>query len=548
MSRVALRRAIGPAMIAASSSVITALALRYIFSLATPAELFAEQATVRIPLNVFETLLSTFGPAAKHLYLISALVAEAGLTALVGLAYVAFRDAAIRRSGSTLRTERLTWGDAPIIVFALWLLSAGLLAPLIGGGFLGSELAGGIAGSLVSQLGPDTVFALIFIALARSNTAAARQSNNAGMSATRLSRREMIQQGATGVALLGAGIALWEALTAGLGAAFGAGPSQATHPNISLSDIPDQINPPPIPAYGAWTPVSGQTAELTPASNFYYVSKNLAGDPALSSGPWRLDIDGMVHKPYSLSYDQLRALPQVSQYHTLECISNEVGGNLMSNGLFVGTKLADALNAAGIQPGAREVVFTAADGYSDSLHLSQALDDRALIVYLLDGEPLPQPHGYPARLLIPGLYGMKNGKWLTKLSVGSGAYSGYWEQRGWTSIAAVKLMSRVDTPHDGDLLVARPTSIAGVAYSGAQGISRVDISVDGGHSWAPANLRRPLGALSWTLWEYPWQPQSGQHIIVVRAIDLAGHVQTPLYAQPLPDGSSGYHAVTVTVR
>ncbi|MGH2505440.1 MAG: molybdopterin-dependent oxidoreductase, partial [Ktedonobacterales bacterium] len=281
---------------------------------------------------------------------------------------------------------------------------------------------------------------------------------------------------------------------------------------------------------------------------FYYVSKNLAGDPMVNGQAWQLAFTGMLDKPYTLSYAQLRALPQVTQYHTLECISNVVGGDLMSNGYFTGVSLADALNTAGIQQGATSLIFKAADGYSDSLHMAQALDERSLIVYLLDGQPLPTAHGYPARLLIPGLYGMKNGKWLTELSVASGDYSGYWEQRGWTPEAKAKMTSRIDTPHDGDLLVARPMSIAGVAYSGAQGIARVDVSVDAGKTWSPARMRSPLDALAWTLWEYPWTPAPGSHTLIVRAIDLQGAVQSYYPAPPLPDGASGYHVISVTAR
>ncbi len=221
------------------------------------------------------------------------------------------------------------------------------------------------------------------------------------------------------MALLGAGIGLWEALTSGLGAVLGAGSGRGTQPSLSLGPVPDRIIPPPTPVYGPWTPIAGQTGELTSAADFYYVSKNLASDPSVSVASWKLTISGMVDHPYSLTYEKLRALPQVTQYHTLECISNEVGGTLMSNGVFVGVKLADVLNVAGIQSSASQMIFTAADGYSDSLHLGQALDDSSLIVYQLDGAPLPQAHGFPARLLIPGLYGMKNGKWLTQLTLGS---------------------------------------------------------------------------------------------------------------------------------
>ncbi|HEX9036277.1 MAG TPA: molybdopterin-dependent oxidoreductase [Ktedonobacterales bacterium] len=548
MDRLAPRSVAGLAAIAGSLSVIAALIIRYVFAVPMPAELFGDQATTRIPLPLFEALLTTFGPLAKHLYLVGALVAEAALTAAAGLGYVGIRRLFIRRAGLPANPQVLAWVEAPIVAIGLWLLSALILSPLVGGGIFEIGMLGGPTGALLSQVTPYAVFALAFVwqARAQSGPDSAAQSNSGREPI--VTRRMLLRQSVAAVGLIGVGIGLWEALTNGFGAAFGAGPSQNARPTLALGAIPERITPPPTPVYEAWTEIAGQTSEVTTAANFYYVSKNLAADPSLAAAAWTLNITGMVDRPYPLTLDQLQHLPGVSQYHTLECISNEVGGNLMSNGLFVGAQLASVLNLAGIQPGATQVTFVAADGYSDSLHLAQALDERSLIAYRLDGAPLPQPHGFPARLLIPGLYGMKNGKWLTELRVGSGDYAGYWEQRGWTSVAAVKLMSRIDTPHDGDLLVAAPSSIAGVAYSGAQGIARVDVSVDAGRTWSAANMRRPLGALTWTLWEYPWLPTPGEHIIVARAIDLEGRVQSPLVAPPLPDGSSGYHAITVTVR
>lgn len=547
LARRAALETVGPAVVAAAISVLAALALRYVLAVPMPAELFADQATTRIPLPIFETMLITFGTAAKHLYLIGALVAEAALAALGGILYVLARRAFFMRRGASERIAE-TFGYADMIVLALAqiVVSCALLAPVFGAGFFGSDVVGGAPTFILAQLAPDIVFAVSFGMQLRA--AARLQSRENGGEWTAVSRRTLLRQSVTAAVTLGGGIALWQALTSGLGALVGASPARSTAPSISLNDIPQRITPPPVPVYGPYTAVKGQAPELTSPSDFYYVSKNLAGDPMVQANGWTLSVDGMVNRPYTLTYDQLKALPQVTQYHTLECISNEVGGVLMSNGYFTGVKLADVLNTAGIQQGASEMIFTAADGYSDSLHLSQAIDDRSLIVYLLDGEPLPIPHGFPARLLIPGLYGMKNGKWLTKLSLASGQYNGYWEQRGWTHEAFVKLSSRIDTPLDGDLLTARPTMIAGVAYSGAKGISRVDVSLDGGHSWSAANLKRPLGALTWTLWEQPWTPSSGQHIIVVRAVDLEGNVQRPQQAAPLPDGSSGYHAITVTTQ
>ncbi len=553
-SRATARDALGPALIAAALAMVAALALRYFFGFTMPAELYADQATTRIPLPLFETSLTLFGSAAKHLYLIGGLLVEAALTALAGVAYVGVRALALNRAraarpviGATA-SRTLGYADIPLIALTLWLLSAGLLAPLIGGGFFGVNLLGGAQETLRSQVAPDFVFALALFWQLRGSSREGSEGEPQAAPEGGFSRRALLRQGAIASATLGGGIALWQALTSGLGALVGASPAQSSAPMVSLSDIPTRISPPPTPVYTDFAPAAGQTPEVTSPANFYYVSKNLASDPMIDANGWKLAITGMVDKPYRLNYDQLRALPQVTQYHTLECISNEVGGDLMSNGLFTGVLLADVLNAAGIQRGASEMIFKAADGYSDSLHLTQALDDRSVVAYLLDGEPLQPLHGFPARLLIPGLYGMKNGKWLTELSLASGSYTGYWEQRGWSHEAVVKLTSRIDTPHDGDLLAAKQTPIAGIAYSGDKGIARVDVSVDGGRTWQLAQMKRPLGALSWTLWEYIWTPTPGVRTIVVRAIDLAGDVQTPWAAATLPDGAAGYHSIAVTVR
>jgi DMSO/TMAO reductase YedYZ molybdopterin-dependent catalytic subunit len=556
---------LGAALIAAALGLLASLAARYLFGIASPAELFGDRLTVLMPLSLFERLLAIFGTDAKHLFLGAVLVGEGLLTALVGALYWPLRDRRLLRVAAappetTPRREASARPgspglrdaaalpaphplDAAALALALWLLSAGIFAPLIGMGFFGAGVAGGVLAVFVADLIPNGIFGLFDVALMRR---AATSATVAEQHAARIARRRLLRQGAVAVAIVAGGVALWEVVSSAMDNLLGL--SNATGRRISPSNVPSQIVPPPVPEYGPYASVSGQTPEVTSPANFYYVSKNLAGDPAVNGATWRLQISGQVRAPYSLSYDDLRALPAVEQFHTLECISNEVGGNLMSNGRFTGVSLADVLNRAGIQPGATEVVFGAADGYSDFLHLSQALDPRSLIVYLLDGQPLPQGHGYPARLLIPGLYGMKNGKWLTSLTVDAGSYTGYWEQQGWTREAHVKLTSRIDVPGDGDLLLARPTYIAGVAYSGANGIGEVDVSLDGGQTWHPAALKRPLGALTWTLWEYAWTPTSGSHILAVRAIDLDGNVQSPVYTPTLPDGASGYHAIGVTVR
>ncbi len=166
----------------------------------------------------------------------------------------------------------------------------------------------------------------------------------------------------------------------------------------------------------------------------------------------------------------------------------------------------------------------------------------------MNGATLPDGHGFPARMLVPGIYGMKHCKWLTRIEVVNTDYQGYWQQRGWSDAAPVRLTSRIDTPLTGTTLPAnRPAYIAGVAFSGDKGISEVDVSLDNGSTWQRATLKRPYSNLTWVLWELPWTPTPGNHIIIVRAIDLEGNVQNPNPAPPLPNGSSGYHTISVSV-
>jgi hypothetical protein len=165
----------------------------------------------------------------------------------------------------------------------------------------------------------------------------------------------------------------------------------------------------------------------------------------------------------------------------------------------------------------------------------------------MNGVTLPQGHGYPARLLVPGIYGMKHVKWITQIEVVNTDYQGYWQQNGWSDEATVRMTSRIDVPlPDTSIPANKPTYIAGVAFSGNKGIGQVEVSTDGGKSWQLATLQRPPSAITWVLWQIPWQPEAGSYTLVVRATDLEGDVQDPQVAPPLPDGSSGYHSINVS--
>lgn len=536
-------------IIAGLTSVGIAVLARLFLNISTPAEIFGDRLTPLIPLPIFERLLSFFGSSAKHIYLIGLLFIEALVAAAAGALYWFLRQrlvASVPQIGRWLSPQgQPDFRETPIIVIFFWLVSAGLIAPIIGGGFLGASLNGGWTTTLLTQLIPDIAFGVTFIALLRRRYL--RPALATPQEQTAFARRRLFQLAGIGAMVFAGAAVAWDFISDGtVNLLSGDTPNQ---PPLKVSAVPKTIEA-PTPNYGAWTPVTGLTPEVTSPENFYYVSKNLVSDPQIAAASWSLQIGGMVKAPYTLTFDQLKALPQVQQYHTLECISNEVGGNLISNALFVGASLADILQTAGIETGASELIFQASDGYSDFLHMSQALNPDSLIVYLIDGDPLPQSHGYPARLLIPGLYGMKNCKWVTSLQVGSGSYTGYWEQQGWSNEAVVNTMTRIDVPQASDLLAAaKPTYIAGIAYAGDRGISQVDVSTDGGQTWNIATLRRPLGNLTWTLWEYAWTPPRGaSYTIVARSVDGQGNVQQPQENPPLPNGATGYHAVSVTVR
>jgi len=283
---------------------------------------------------------------------------------------------------------------------------------------------------------------------------------------------------------------------------------------------------------------------VTPVEKFYVVSKNVF-DPTVNPAKWSLEIKGLVERPHRITSEDLRKLPSVEQYATLMCISNEVGGDLISNGHWRGVRLKDLLSRAGIKPGAVEVILRAADGYSDSFPLKKGLEDGVLVVYEMNGKPLVREHGAPARVLVPGIFGMKNVKWVTSIELADYDYKGYWEVRGWSDVAVYKTMSRIDAPR-GTVKAGQRTWIAGVAFAGDRGIRDVEVSVDSGRTWQRAQVKPPLGPFTWVLWALPWTPSApGSYGLVVRAVEKDGTVQTAEERPPLPDGASGWHRVTV---
>lgn len=295
----------------------------------------------------------------------------------------------------------------------------------------------------------------------------------------------------------------------------------------------------------AFSQVAGLSPEVTSISQHYVVDEEII-DPDIDPSTWRLAVGGLVRTPVALTYDQLKAFAAVERFQTLECISNRIGGTLISTARWTGVPLPSILERAGLAPGAVEVVFRAAGGYSDSLSIDQAMDGSTLIAIGMNGHVLPRAHGFPARLLSVGTYGMKNPKWLQSIEVVDRPYRGFWEQRGWTKSAIVKTGSRIDTPPSGSAVAATAT-IAGVAFAGDRGISKVEVSTDGGHTWTRAQLKTALSPYTWRSWLFRWTPTRGrgQADVLVRAFDGRGIQQTPRLAAPYPSGATGYDGIVL---
>ena len=317
--------------------------------------------------------------------------------------------------------------------------------------------------------------------------------------------------------------------------------------NAPRVTIVEAARPYAAPANDDFPVIPGHTAEITATEDFYNIDINIV-KPVVDHTGWRLKVHGLVESAYELDYERLQTdFEVVEMVHTLTCISNEVGGHLISTAVWRGVRLRDVLERAGLQDGIVDVVFRGAEGYSDSVPLTEALQEDTLVVFGMNGEALNTKHGFPARIIVPNIFGMKSVKWLTEIEAVDHDYQGYWMVRGWSDEAVVKTQSRFDLPRD-KATVRRGSRLAGVAWAGDRGIRRVEISTDRGTTWRPALLKRELSERTWRLWAAELDTAPGKVRVLVRAVDGAGDVQTSQVARPHPAGATGHHTLDLTVE
>lgn len=289
-----------------------------------------------------------------------------------------------------------------------------------------------------------------------------------------------------------------------------------------------------------------ETPFVTPTENFYIVQ--YSGPKKIDPADWSLQIGGKVQNPLTLTYDDILKRPSMEKMVTLQCIDNEVAGELISNAVWKGVSLKSLLEEAKPDITVEDVAMFGTDDYSDSITLNRALHYDVFLAYEMNGKPLTKEHGFPLRAVVPGLFGIKNVKWLRKIKLVDENYKGYWQQKGWTDEGSVKVTSRIDAPGPYNTIKGSYT-IRGLAFSGYNGIRQVELSFDGGKSWVAATLEPAPSPYTWVFWKYEWKnPKPGAYQIYSKASDKLGRTQTDFAASAFPDGTSGLHSVITFVE
>lgn len=366
------------------------------------------------------------------------------------------------------------------------------------------------------------------------------------MSQPPLSRRRVLQL---------SGVAALSAFAAACARATGSTPAPTAPPS---STAPAPAAPTTsLPGVGTGkagaisTPSTAGEVMITPNSDFYTVAYQ--DDRPAAPGDWKLTIAGLVDNPMTLTLDDIKKFETFKEMRTFECISNPVGGTLIGNALWTVIRFADVLEKAGVKPTTKELKLDAFDGYSTAVPLELGLNPQSLLAFEMNGEPLPVEHGAPLRVIWPGRYGMKQPKWIERITAIDDHYLGYWESQGWSNDALVLPNARIDTPGDGDVVKARGLQVRGVAFAdGNDGIAKIEVSYDDGKTWQETTLVRGSNPFVWTNWNWQGDVTNGSTVLLARVTTNSGKAQqkdsVSLFGGTFPNGTSGIHQVVVNVQ
>jgi DMSO/TMAO reductase YedYZ molybdopterin-dependent catalytic subunit len=485
---------------------------RLFFGIASVPGLITERIIPLVPGQTSGDILGIVGQFAKLVPELSAI----GAQLIVGAAVAGWYARTWGR-GDAPAWKR--WAFGPLVGLGLWVATLAALWPVLRENYHGRSLATGRALTIFAILCDYLLFGILlplFFLLARRQAGADGTATGSG--ARSLSRRQALTVvGAGAVAALGAfTFGLWRISTLGYD---GHRPKRPVQP-------------------------------ITDNATFYSVTKNLA-DPRISDpAVWQLAIGGDVANPMTLSFADIQALPAIDETATLACIGNTLGGGLISTAAWHGVPLQALIDRAKPAPGATEVLFTASDGYTNTIEFDKVAAAGVIVAYGMNGAPLPEKHGYPARIITPGRYGEKHVKWVTRITVQKSHTEGFYESQGWDRTAVVKTLSRIDSPVKGDTVTpGQPVMMQGIAFGGLRGVSKVEVTTDGGTNWQPATITATPSPQSWVLWEFPWTPPAhGNYMLGVRCYEGNGTVQPTKVEANFPSGVAGVHFIAVTAR
>ena len=517
-------------VVAALLMILLMAGARTWLGISPPPEALPDRFAPTIPISTFFSLFNRFGGynGLKRFGITSGLAGLFVVGAVFGVLYALTAES--RRSRESGRWQaglsRLAVGFIIAAALVLWAVSLALHWPVLGANYRGVPPSAARLASGAALLVEYLVFAVVVILLYRW-----------------LAPRPALDARPVPV---GEPVARRAVVAGAAGLAFAAGSGALIR----------NLNERAVFSYDGLAYSGPGVQPIAPNDKFYTVTKNVV-DPNVDVGFWRLEIGGLVEEPKTYSFADLMNLASRKQESTLMCISNQIGAGLMSNAVWQGVPLRDLLTASRPLDGALEVFLNGADAYTDSFAFDKAMDPTTIVAFAMNGEPLPQRHGYPARVVVPGLFGEKNVKWVTRIEVVDYDAKGFYEQQGWGPNFVIPTRSDIFGPRwvrgHGDSFVepfaaGRTATIRGRAFAGDRGIQSIEFSADDGKTWRQTRIDYPGTHLTWTFWSADWLPKEpGQYTLVSRATDGTGAPQPTETRGIVPQGATGYHRVVATV-
>lgn len=497
---------------------VVSFLLRLLLGISPVVEAVPDRIAPTFEVHEFLALLRQYGGynRLKQLGVGSGLLAQVAAGTLGGIAYAVVVEA--RAGASRFARRRRGFWFVLVGVLLIWIVTLVVLWPVLTANFRGLPPMWARPVAVLGLLFSYTVYGVAVVLVYRW-IATRRYIRREEGSGGPIPRRAVLALGLGGALALGSGGLLRLLYT------------RATFSYDGLRNRGTDLTP------------------ITSNDRFYVVTKNVI-DPRVARAAWRLQISGAVENPRTYGFEDLTSMPSVTQATTLMCISNGVGDSLISNAVWKGVPLRDLIAASVPRSGVVEVVLHGADAYTDTFEFSKALEPTTIAAYAMNDVPIPDRHGYPVRMIVPGKFGEKNVKWITRVELVTEDVKGFYEQQGWGPDFNIPIRTGIYAPNLSEAIrVGAEVTLRGWAFAPTEGVARVEVSVDGGRSWQRAQIDYPGTPISWTFWSHDWRPaRAGEYLLIARAVDTRGETQTRPGTSIVPSGARGYHSVRARVE